>query len=72
MTMRIAAQSGMFTVHWDPRDPVSRRTLDKFIIPNSLRGSFPRSLFKYGIHKGTLFPDLDGQARFIEWLKRGK
>ena len=28
-------------------------------------------LYRYGIHRGTLFPDLDGQARYIEWLTTG-
>jgi hypothetical protein len=31
--------------------------------------SFKETLFEYGIHRDTLFPDLDGQARFIEWAK---
>ena len=66
ITPRIAAQSGIFTVHWRPTEPVTRGTLDKLIIPNSLRSKFESILCHYGIHRGTLFPDLDGQARFIE------
>lgn len=66
---RIAAQAGMFTIHWVPDRPVRRNGIDKFIIPGSLRQSFIDSLFNLGIHRGVLFPDLDGQAAFIEWLK---
>lgn len=66
---RIAAQAGVFTVHWQPREPIRRNSLDKFVIPRSERNSVRRSLFGLGIHRGTLFPDLNGQADFIEWLK---
>jgi hypothetical protein len=69
ITRRIVAQSGLFTIHPNPPDPLRGAKVDKFIIPNSQREEFKRILFTYGIHRGTLFPDLDGQARFIEWLK---
>ena len=69
ITHRIAAQSGLFTIHPKPADPFDRRSIDRLIIPNVLREEFKDILFTYGIHRGTLFPDLDGQARFIEWLK---
>ncbi len=66
---RIAAQSGMFTVHWKPAQHIMRNTIDKLVIPKYLRDEFKGRLSTYGIHQGTLFPDLDGQARYIEWLK---
>jgi hypothetical protein len=69
ITRRIVAQSGLFTIHPNPPDPLRGAKVDKFIILNSQREEFKRILFTYGIHRGTLFPDLDGQARFIEWLK---
>lgn len=68
-TRRIAAQSGYFTVHPKPPQPLDRRRFDKFIIPKSQRNEFRHILNSYGIHRGTLFPDLDGEARYIEWLK---
>jgi len=68
---RIAAQAGVFTVHWQPQQAVHRSTIDKFVIPRSERSAIRRSLFGFGIHRGTLFPDLDGQSQFIEWLKFG-
>lgn len=72
ITPRIAAQAGHFTVHPKPLEPLDRRTIDKLIIPKLLRREFQTSLCYYGIHHGMLFPDLDGQARFIEWEQRTK
>jgi hypothetical protein len=66
---RIAAQAGMFTIHWQPEKPILRNGIDKFLLPRSERPAILLSLFGLGIHRGTLFPDLDGQSRFIEWLK---
>ncbi len=71
ISARIAAQSGVFTVHWQPRQPLHRNTVDKFVIPRLVRPAIRRSLFGLGMHRGTLFPDLDGQSQFIEWLKFG-
>jgi hypothetical protein len=67
ITKRIAAQGGHFTVHPKPTEPLDRRTLHKYIVPNELRREFQIALYNYGIHRGTLFPDLDGQAKMIEW-----
>jgi type I restriction enzyme M protein len=68
-TQRIAAQSGIFTIHWAPRVAIPRRKLlMKLTIPASLKTEFKDSLYKYGVHAGALFPDLDGQARFLSWL----
>lgn len=66
---RIAAQSGVFTVHWNPKKAINRNTIDKLVISKSLRSNFKIVLARYGIHRGTLFPDLDGQAQYIKWLK---
>ena len=71
ITGRISAQSGLFTIHWKPTEPLNRRTIDKLVIPNALREPFKVMLYRYGMHRGTLFPDLDGQARYIEWLTTG-
>jgi len=71
IAQRISAQAGHFTAHPRPSIPFKRSTLDKLIIPYELVCDFQVSLYRYGIHRGTLFPDLDGQARMIEWLKTG-
>jgi hypothetical protein len=69
ITRRIVAQSGLFTIHPNPQKALKGTKVDKLIIPGALRNEFKRALFSYGLHRGTLFPDLDGQARFIEWFK---
>jgi hypothetical protein len=66
-TPRINAQSGIFTFHPEPAEAFKERTLERIIIPNELRGDFKQILAVYGVHRGTLFPDLDGQARYIKW-----
>jgi len=65
---RIEAQSGEFTIHPKPTQPMRDRYLMKFVIPGGLRRRFKHILYKYGVHEAALFPDLDGQARFTEWL----
>jgi hypothetical protein len=68
-TQRIAVQSGLFTVHWAPRVGIpSRKLLLKITIPASLKRGIRENLYKYGVHAGSLFPDLDGQARFLTWV----
>lgn len=69
ITRRIVAQSGLFTIHPNPTEPLRGSKVDKLIIPRSLRKDFKKILFTYGLHRGTLFPDLDGQADFISWFK---
>lgn len=69
ITRRIVAQSGLFTIHPNPTEPLRGAKVDKLIIPKSLRKDFKKILFTYGLHRGTLFPDLDGQADFISWFK---
>jgi hypothetical protein len=66
---RIIAQSGIFTIHSNPQNPFRRKTVEKLIIPNSMRAEFRVILFACGMHKGTLFPDLEGQAHYVNWLK---
>jgi hypothetical protein len=69
ISRRIAAQSSIFSVHPNPARPLERRTICKLIIPNGLRQQFKISLHGYGVNRATLFPDLDGLARHIAWLK---
>jgi type I restriction enzyme M protein len=69
MTLRIPAQSAVFTIHPKPDVPFEDLRITKLIFPRSVKTEFKQILYDYGIHAGSLFPDLDGQARFIEWLK---
>lgn len=69
ITERIIAQSGLFTIHPYPDQPLSGREVEKITIKNSFRRELKKILFKYGIHKASLFPGMDGLAEHIKWLK---
>lgn len=78
MHPRIVGQAGMFTVAKDPTQPIeSGKYEDKngYImvkmssigIKSNLREEFQTSLDRIGINRRTLFPDMDGIGRFLEW-----
>jgi hypothetical protein len=69
---RITAQAGLFTVHPDPRSEHKSKHLLKIVVPQKCREEFKRILFKYGVHHASLFPDLDGLARHIEYCQTDK
>lgn len=69
ITERIIAQSGLFTIHPDPVKPFSGNDIEKIIIKNSFRKELKKILFKYDIHKASLFPGMDGLSEHIIWLR---
>jgi hypothetical protein len=69
VTRRITAQTGLFTIHPDPQVPLEERSIDRLIIKRKYRKNLKHTLFRYGIHRGNLFPDLDGLCRQIEWMR---
>ncbi len=70
ITPRITAQAGLFTVHSEPRKPLeSEEKIKRWIIPNSFRKGLRQILYKYGVHRASLFPDLDGLSKHIAWLR---
>lgn len=70
VTRRITAQTGMFTIHPDPRsDFRSDSRITCIIIKNNFRKLLKDMLYQYGIHRASLFPDLDGLSKHIEWLR---
>ena len=64
---RILAQEGHFTIHHDPTEPYEDDHIVQVIIPAELKSELRHILSKYGIHRGSLFPDLDGQAARVAW-----
>jgi hypothetical protein len=68
---RIRAQSGLFTAHPYPYSPLQEPGLVQLRFPNKdeLRKQIKRSLWRLGVDEATMFPDLDGLARHIEWLQ---
>ena len=69
VTPRIRAQSGLFSVHKNPRVELVDQRMVQFVIPNGQRGPIKKFLYRLGIHEATIYPDLDGTARHIEWLQ---
>jgi len=69
ITPRITAQVGLFTVHPNPRKPLESDKIQRLIIQNSFRKELKQILYKYGLHRASLFPDLDGLSKHISWLR---
>jgi hypothetical protein len=69
ITPRITAQTGIFTIHPEPRKPLNSDKIDRLIIPSRFRKQLKHILFQYGVHRASLFPDLDGLAKHIKWLR---
>jgi hypothetical protein len=70
VTSRITAQSGLFTIHPDPsEDSRNMEGVTKMIIRSSFRKKLKSILYKYGVHRSSLFPDLDGLSSHIRWLR---
>jgi hypothetical protein len=57
-TVRITVQSGLFTIHPNPSEPleVADSELSKFIIPAGNRRTFKRALNRVGINTASMFP----------------
>jgi hypothetical protein len=69
LTPRLRAQDGLFTIQPDPRVPIPLRNLTRIRIKASARAPILRTLFGYGIHQRSMFPDLPGLASYIKRLK---
>ena len=69
VTTRISVQSGLFTIHPNPSEPFNAPSVRKLVIPAKSRKQIKRALDKVGINNASLFPDLDGIARHIDWLR---
>lgn len=83
LTQRILSQSGVFTVHKQPRIPLSEVAMikddmiHKLVISKDYRDELLKELSFYNFHDWTLFPDLDGLGKRLTWqyrdtLERGR
>ncbi len=72
VTPRIAAQSGVFTIHSrQQNDYFKKQEIEKLEVigkPSEILSQ----LYLLGIHEESLFPGLDGIANHINWLKCGR
>jgi hypothetical protein len=68
---RLLVQEGLFTIHPNvdvPLDPnLPGWELEAVRIAAVLKKSIRYILFRQGIHRGSLFPDLDGLSAYLAW-----
>ena len=69
LTGRIISQSGIFTVHSELNLPFRSQYVEKIIIPHPLKKSFREQLYKFGVHKASIYPGLDVISDNIKWLE---
>lgn len=65
---RIQAQSSLFSVHLDDKDPhdsVFKEHLAHFTIPAARKSLIKTQLYRMGIHAGALYPDVNGLGRYL-------
>ncbi len=67
MTRRIIAQEGTFTVHGNPVEVFKPKDLGITVIDHNWKSSLRDHLFQFGIHRASLFPELDGVSRLLNW-----
>lgn len=72
VTDRIKAQDGLFVAFSDPEQPLdlccpSDWELRSFVVPAAAKEALAYGLFRQGIHRASLFPDLDGLAVHLRW-----
>jgi hypothetical protein len=70
---RIVRQSGIFTIHNPPTLRLENslneeQKLEKIIIDESYRKELRFELSHYGINELSLFPDLDGLSKQVNWF----
>ena len=70
-TPRITAQQGILLVFKDPFQEFKHSQLVKFIIPSTAKEYAIDVLSMLGITPSTIFPDLEGTAKWINWRKFG-
>jgi FRG domain len=68
ISSRVAAQSALFTVHPDPAEALSSPEVKVLTIPAVAKGELKKILYKYGMSRKRLFPDLDGVASDLMWV----
>jgi len=64
---RIPAQTGLFTVHRNPHIPFNPQNVVRITIGRSPL-TLKLNLNACGVHKGSLFPDINGLAEYQSWL----
>ena len=66
---RIISQAGLFTVHNEPYTPWEPTDLTTVLIHKNVRKDIKKTLNRYGINSSSIYPDIDGVAKHIKWLR---
>jgi hypothetical protein len=66
---RIISQGGLFTIHPNPYEPWEPDNLEIIKIHHSVRKQIKKTLNRLGVNAGTIYPDLDGVAQHLKWLR---
>jgi len=68
-TPRISAQNGIFQLFKEPTKPLEKADgLEKFRIPAECKKDLKIDLFNIGISYYSLFPDINGIAKNINYM----
>ncbi len=76
ITRRIIAQNGWFTAHRFrsvgsflalDKNSMYKRRLRRILVPAAAFSDLRWDLDRFGINAASLFPDLDGVSRYVEW-----
>lgn len=66
---RIINQNGLFTIHPYPWTELTRDEITKVTVALDFRRELRKILNRLGVNRATLFPDLDGISKHINWMK---
>ncbi len=71
VTLRIGAQSGLFTVHPNPSEIFDVPSLERVVINQKCKIELMVVLETYNIHDFTMFPGLDGLTKYLtqQWIR---
>lgn len=66
ISKRFIAQDGLFTISVDPTKPFQKGILKRIRVKSSAKERIMESLKSVGVHRGSVFPGLDGVASYVE------
>jgi hypothetical protein len=72
VTRRIWVQEGLFTVHANSEEPLLERPhlnwrIEQIHVPAEAKARLRYELFRQGVHRASLFPDIEGLTSHLAW-----
>ena len=69
---RLWVQEGLFTINSELEVPLDEQLrpsweVDRILVPAKYKGDIRYKLFRQGIHRASLFPDIDGLTAHLQW-----